>query len=480
VNSIRRFLPAIAKHPHTATTSLNGRGRVSSGEPGRWWADVAGTVALGSVVIVIALWMQHAGLQAVTAGGASAASSLGRLAGLLASDLLLLQVFLMARVPWVERTFGQDRLTRWHRYVGFSSFWLLLAHIGLIVIGYAGTGHTNLVSESWKLTATYPGMLLAVVGTALLVAVVVLSIRAARRRLRYESWHLLHLYAYLGVALALPHQLWTGTDFIDSPIARAYWWTAYLVCAGSVLMFRIGVPLWRSRRHQLRVTKVEWEVPGVFSVYLSGRNLDRLPARAGQFFNWRFLTGTGWMRAHPYSLSAPPRRDQLRITVRANGDDTDRIAHARPGTRVLIEGPYGRLTGSVRSRRKILLLGAGIGITPLRALLEELPYRPGDAAMAYRASRPDDFALRPELDSVARRRGALVHYLDGPSPTRPSWLPASMSHLSDRDALHRIAPDVAHRDVYLCGPAAWMAAVRAALRDAQVPNSQIHCEDFAW
>ena len=65
----------------------------------------------------------------------------------------------------------------------------------------------------WNLTVTYPGMLLALGGTLALVMVVVTSIKAARRKLRYESWHLIHLYAYLGVGLALPHQLWTGTDF---------------------------------------------------------------------------------------------------------------------------------------------------------------------------------------------------------------------------------------------------------------------------
>jgi ferredoxin-NADP reductase len=205
-----------------------------------------------------------------------------------------------------------------------------------------------------------------------------------------------------------------------------------------------------------------------------------LPAQAGQFLNWRFLTGTGWMRAHPYSLSAPPRHDLLRITVRANGDDAERIARARRGTRVLVEGPYGRLTGRVRDRRQILLLGAGIGITPLRALLEELPYRPGEAALVYRANAPGEFALRGELDDIARRRGALVHYLAGPPPARPSWLPDSLAHLSDRDAILQIAPDVRNRDVYLCGPAPWMAAVRTALRDAQVPTKQIHSEDFAW
>jgi predicted ferric reductase len=441
---------------------------------------VVGTTAIASLVVVLALWLHGTGLQALTVSGTSAANSLGRLSGLLASDLLLIQVFLMSRVPWVERSFGQDRLTRWHRYTGFTSFWLMLGHIALIVVGYAGSSHTNVVSESWTLTTTYPGMLLAVAGTALLVGVVALSIRAARRKLRYESWHLLHLYAYLGVGLALPHQLWTGTDFVGSPLARAYWWSAYLVCAGSVLVFRLGLPLWRSHRHRLRVRKVTWEAPGVFSVHISGRDLHRLPARAGQFLNWRFLTGTGWTRAHPYSLSASPRGDRLRITVRANGDDADRVARARPGTRVLIEGPYGRLTGTVRTRRQILLLGAGIGITPLRALLEELPYRPGEAALVYRANTPSDFALRSELDAIASRRGAQVHYLDGPPPARGSWLPSSLAHLSDRDVLLRIAPDVVDRDVYLCGPGPWMAAVQSALAAAQVPARQIHCEAFAW
>ncbi|MCO1593889.1 ferric reductase-like transmembrane domain-containing protein [Micromonospora sp. RHAY321] len=449
-------------------------------EPARWWADAVGTVAIASMVVVVALWLHDTGLQALTVSGTSAATSLGRLTGLLASDLLLIQVFLMARVPWVEGRFGQDRLTRWHRYTGFTSFWLMLGHIVLIVVGYAASGHTNVVSESWQLTTTYPGMLLAAAGTALLIGVVVLSIRAARRQLRYESWHLLHLYAYLGVGLALPHQLWTGTEFVASPAARAYWWSAYILCAGSVLVFRLGLPLWRSHRHRLRVRKVTWEAPGVFSIHISGRDLHRLPARAGQFLNWRFLTGTGWTRAHPYSLSAPPRGDLLRITVRANGDDADRVAGARPGTRVLIEGPYGRLTGRVRTQRQILLLGAGIGITPLRALLEELPYRPGEAALVYRANAPSDFALRSELDAIARHRGAQVHYLDGPSPARGSWLPASLAHLPDRDVLLRIAPNVVDRDVYLCGPPPWMDAVRTALQAAQVPSRQIHCEAFAW
>src|SRR5689334_5062287 len=86
----------------------------------RWWADAAGVLAVLSVLVVTVLWVRNRGLQEVFAGGSEAWSSLGRLTGLVASDLLLLQVLLMARVPLVERAFGQDRAARWHRWTGFT------------------------------------------------------------------------------------------------------------------------------------------------------------------------------------------------------------------------------------------------------------------------------------------------------------------------------------------------------------------------
>jgi ferredoxin-NADP reductase len=318
-------------------------------------------------------------------------------------------------------------------------------------------------------------MLLATAGTALLVLVVVTSLRAARRRLRYESWHLLHLYAYLGVGLALPHELWTGTEFLDSTVATVYWWTAYALAAGAVLIYRLGLPAWRSLYHGLRVTRVVPEADGVVSVYLHGRRLDRLPVRAGQFFLWRFLDGPGWSRAHPYSLSAAPRTDGLRITVKEAGDEYRRLTRLRPGTRVLIEGPYGRLTGAARSRRKITLLACGVGITPLRALLEEQPYRPGDAVLLYRARDASDLVFRAELEALARARGVRLAYLLGPRGRADSWLPVGYR----RDVRH-LVPDIADHDVYLCGPDPWMAAAAESVRRAGVPPERIHVERFTW
>lgn len=442
--------------------------------PRAWWRDASGLVTWASMLFVVALWVSGGGLRQLDL------TSAGRLTGLVSADLLLVQVLLMARIPWVERSYGQDELARRHRLVGFTSFTLMLLHIVLISLGYAATDHSGLPGEVWSLVTTYPGMLLATAGTALLVMVAITSMKAARRKLRYESWHLLHLYAYLGVGLALPHQLWTGADFSSSPVATAFWWSVYIAAAGAVLVFRLGLPLWRNHRHRLVVDRVVREGRGVVSVYLRGRDLDRFPAVAGQFLVWRFLHGSGWTRGNPFSLSAAPDGRRLRITAKDLGDGSRRLEHLPVGTRVLFEGPYGRLTDSVRSRRKVALIASGIGITPLRALLDEMAYQPGEAVLLYRASTPAHFLFRRELDALAVRRGVRVLYLPGPRlRDRVSWLPAGY-RVPDEDMLRHFVPDIAEHDVFACGPDEWTEAVVTSARRAGVPAGQLHIERFAW
>lgn len=452
-------------------------GRLPAAGHASWRGDVVLAAVAFSVVVVVALWLGARGGQSLFGSTGAGLTSLGRVTGLVASDLLLVQVLAMARIPVAERAFGRDRLARWHRWLGFTSFTLMVAHVVLITLGYAATARVDALAQLWLLVTTYPGMLLAAAGTALLVMVVVTSVRAARRRLRYESWHLLHLYAYLGVGLALPHQIWTGTDFLTSPVARLYWWSLYAAALGAVLVYRLGVPLVRTVRHRLVVARVVEEAPGVVSLHLTGRHLHRLPARAGQFLVWRFLDGAGWMRGHPYSLSAAPHPSMLRITVKDLGDGSGGLAAVRPGTRVAIEGPYGALTAERRRRHRVTLIAAGIGITPLRALLEELPRH---TTLIYRARDESELVLRSELEAMAQARKHRVLYLLGRRAGDGSWLPQGWAHVGEAGALRHLVPDIAHQDVYVCGPEAWTDAVTDALADAGVPAGQIHVERFAY
>ena len=454
--------------------------RRRAGGARRAWNLAAIVVIWGTSLIVLAMWVGGAGIQSLLALDGATWTTLGRLTGLVSANLLLYQVLLMARVPLFERGFGRDEITRMHRLVGFWSFWLLVAHIILTTIGYSITANINVFVQAWQFVWDYPGMLLATAGTLLLILVVATSIRRARRKLRYESWHLLHLYGYLGVGLAIPHMLWTGADFISSPTSTIYWWTLWAVTAACVLWFRIAVPLLRTARHQLRVVKVERDGRDGVAVRMRGRAIRGLRARPGQFFIWRFLDGPGWSRGHPFSLSAAPTGEELVISARRVGEGTHRLMRLRPGTRVMIEGPYGGMTGERRQGTKLLMLGAGAGVAPLVALLEAEDYAPGEAILVTRDHTEAHSMRSREITGLVSRRG-LVHYsLPGKRATQgPSWLPASHGGWGGPELLRHIAPDIEAYDVYICGAIPWMKSLEHDLRAAGVRADRIHTEAFA-
>src|SRR4051794_17638263 len=303
---------------------------------------LAGAAGLGlGIPVGLAVTAESAGSLSAPGGIATA---LGRLTGLLAAYAMVVVVLLVARVPALERAIGQDRLVAWHRKLGPWPLYLLLAHAVLITAGYARQAQTGALHPFGQLLWTYPGILAATAGSVALFAAGISSYRLARRRMAYETWWSVHLYTYLALFLSFSHQIETGASFVGHPVAR-FWWTAlWLGTLGVVVAARIALPVWRSLRHQVRVVAVTPAGPGVVSVVLRGRKLDRLPVAGGQFFQWRFLRRGLWWQAHPYSLSAAPAGDELRITVKALGDHSSGLARLTPGTRVAVGGPYGTFT----------------------------------------------------------------------------------------------------------------------------------------
>jgi predicted ferric reductase len=425
--------------------------------PVRVWRWIASALVAANVAVIVALWWDGVG---TIDSGAELLATAGRLTGLLGAFVALLALLLI----------GLGRLARHHAALGRLCLGLLLAHAVLITAGYTVGDGITLWAELGRLVSGYPGVITAIAGLALLVVVAVTSARAARRRMRYETWYFIHLYSYLAVALAFSHQIAAGTAFVGRPVARAYWIALYVVGLGALVVLRLGVPVARSLYHRLHVARIVEEGPGVTSIEIGGRRLERLRARSGQFFTWRFLTRDRWWEAHPFSLSAAPDGRRLRITVKGVGAYTEALRALRPGTRVIAEGPFGGFTAAARRRRRVLLIAGGVGITPIRALLEDMPGTPGDIAVVYRAQRPGDLILREELDALAATRGAELHYVLG---ERDGDL-LSPAHLQE------LVPDIAERDVYVCGSPAMTAATRVSLDRSGVPGRHIVTERFAF
>jgi predicted ferric reductase len=450
----------------TAATPIDDRPPAESSSGNRLFTIM---LFLAGLATSVALWLfdTHAETLKDTSSLMIAA---GRITGLVGGYVLFIQLLMMSRVSWLEEWVGSRDLLRWHRWLGTSLVVTVLAHVVFIVYGYSITASTGVVDQGLSMIKTFPSMLSATVATGILVLISLMSIRFARSKLPYEMWHLLHLGGYLVLLLGYAHQVANGAD-LSGKFASIFWPGLSALVIAALVWGRLVEPVWLNGRHHFEVAEVVAEGANTFSIYIDGSKLEKLPARAGQFMRWRFLTRNGWWQSHPFSLSAAPHSEWLRLTVTAVGGHTSRLAEMEPGTPVWAEGPFGTFTAQRRTRRRALLIAGGSGIAPIRALLEDMP---PDTVVIYRASRPDELVFRAELEDLAERRDAWVRYIVGgrndPGPRR----------LFTPNGMLGLVPDVNRRDVYLCGPPGLVNAAVETLRELEVPDSQMHLDPFEF
>ena len=396
-------------------------------------------------------------------------TSISRIAALVGSYLALVGLVLVSRISWVEKSVGHDRMVIWHRKLGPYSLYLITVHVLFVLVGYAGVDQVPLAVELWRMILRFPWMLPAVIAFVFFAMAGITSYKKARAKMSYETWWTIHLYTYLAIALSFMHQILTGPMFLSHPLNKAYWEFLYLYTAAIIIVWRFVIPTGRSLRHNLKIEKVVNEGPGVTSIIMKGRKLDKLGAQGGQFFGWRFMQKGQWWISHPYSLSAAPTDKYMRVTVKELGDHSNLVKNLKKGTRVFFEGPYGTFVAAKASKGHIVLVGGGVGITPLRALLEEFD-ETKSIDVLFRASKEEDLVLRKELDKLADARGARVHYLVG----------SRKVHTMDAGYISKFVPSFADSDVYVCGPTPLVEAVRQACKDAGIPKNRFHDEAFEF
>jgi ferredoxin-NADP reductase len=250
-----------------------------------------------------------------------------------------------------------------------------------------------------------------------------------------------------------------------------YWVALHLTVIAAVVVFRAGRPLFKFARHRFRIDSVVAESDDVTSVYLSGRRLQRFSFRAGQYANVAFLT-KDLLAPHPFSFSAAPNGRFLRISIKAVGDFTRRIRHLTPGAFAVLEGPLGAFTLGNPVTQKFLMVAGGIGITPIRALIESLAADDRDVVLLYAARTVNDLVFAAELRPLARR----CHFIVSRAADTDDGYERGRV---DSAMLERLVPDLREREAFVCGPPPMMDVVIGALRRLRVSESRIHYERFA-
>ena len=441
--------------------------------------DVIEALAWSTVIAVTMMFLLDGGLQNVT-DVPSALNAFSRLTALVGTDLLLIHMLLIARVPWIDKFYGHDRATLAHKKLGKPVLYLVVAHFLASLISFAITDGKNLVDELVSLFLNVPDMWSATIGLALMIAVVITSLNFARRKMSYEAWYIVHITSYIAVLAAVPHQFSSGSDIHGKPAQTIFWVSLYFFVLFNLVWYRVLAPMLRGWKLGLRVSAVQPESSDSVSIYLEGKNIDKLGGKAGQFYMLRVMTATAWWRPHPFSISAAPNDRHVRFTIGKRGDDTGALQQIKPGTKVLLEGPYGVFTEDRRTKEKVVLVASGIGIPPIRALAESMAARPGDVTVIYRLRNAADAALLGEVRELCQQRGFKLEVMDGPRANHSSWMNADGTNRSDLVRLAEIAPNLIDSDIFICGPSGWTHAVEKCALRAGTPAHQIHAEEFAW
>lgn len=428
--------------------------------------------AVAIVAVTVGLWLLAGGAGALLSGGIDTALAISQLSGLLAALAALGGLVLTARPAWLEHRVGLDRMIGWHRITGMTAAFGMGVHV-VASLYAAGGGVTRMWAGLADLVTSADWFVAALVAAVLFALVSLTSWRRLRARMSYETWHMVHLAGYLAVALAFPHALFSGTTLGSSALARWWWIGLYAATAVIIVASRAGGIVRPALRPRTAISRIIPEGPGVASLVITGPGVDTLGARSGQFVGLRVLTRDLWWQAHPYSLSAATQPGALRLTIKALGDASTRTLEAKPGTRVLLEGPYGVMTIDQAEGRRVLLVGAGVGLAPMRSLLEASTPAQAPVILA-RAHTDADLPLASELDQLARARGGAMIPITGSRSQFPDGNPFTAA------ALAANIGDLRARAVFVCGPTALQKRVCRELERAGVPRTQIHYERFGW
>ena len=386
--------------------------------------------------------------------------------------LAALQFALTGRLRWLTHPFGADIVYLAHRYLSWAALALMLAHFGIFYIWHQqALGVLNPLQADWELTA---GRL----SLACFGLLVVTSQFRKPLRLRYEHWRLLHIaLAIIAIAAAVAHVLGVGR-FTAEPGKRALWLGVTLGWVLVLAWTRLAVPWWQAR-NPWRVVANRDEGGGVHTLELApeGQGLTRW--KPGQFA-WLAIDRSPFsLKEHPFTIStAPERGPNLAFSIKALGDDTDRLIRVQPGARAYVDGPYGAFSVDREAEAAgLVMIAGGVGITPILSNLHALQSR-GDrrrVVLIHANGSEEDIAFRAELEAMRDHLDLeLVLVLEDP----PEGWDGATGRIDGALLARHLPPESRDWPHMLCGPAPMTAAAGRALRKLGVPAHRIDSEIF--
>ena len=430
------------------------------------------SLTASQLFIIIFFWLNTSGSDLMFFPG-STLIALGRLKGLLAVYFIFIQFVLRGRIMPLERIFGYETLNALHKKNGYVVFIFLLLHPLLITTGYSLSGKIDIFAQFIQLITIFENVWLAFIGWIMFMVIILSSIYIVRKRLKYELWYYVHFATYIAVILSWFHQLSVGTDFLVNRWFEYYWYVLYGGVFASVIYSRFIKILLLFHKHRFYVDKIEKETSDSVSVYIKGRSLSSFIFEPGQFLFARFFTKEFGMESHPFSFSSVPNADYFRLTVKNEGDFTAKLPLIKPGTKILIDGPHGAFTERFMEKDKIVYIAGGVGITPIRSLVEGINQRK-EQILFYSNKTSNEIIFQKELTDLSRKHNFPIYNVISREESY-----AGIKGRINVELIRKYVNNLSDYDFYICGPVPMAKSIISELRSAGISSSQIHFEEFA-
>ncbi len=412
--------------------------------------------------------------------------------GVIGYSWLMVQLLLSARLKWIERGIGQDRLLLFHRVMAPVSVALLVVHFlvkvllypaslqvfggvivffGFLLVGFVSAALFSGPRKEGAQDGSKKGAKDRIFGGLQKLAY-------GKLKLQYQHIKALHNGTFLLTVIMFLHVIGSSTAEY-SKVLRGYFIILFTAAAAAYMYHKLLRPWLFTPVYQVvAIDSPSPEITNIGLELVKGRGVVHSP---GQFAFYRFLKGFPGKEEHPFTISAgaaPSKNNYLSFTAKALGDFTGALPQVPVGSRVKVDGPYGVFTSHVVSaHRPRVWIAGGIGITPFLSMARTLSYE-GESRevqrplLIWNVRLAEDFIYLNEFEPVAQ----VVQVLDSRDT---SW--KGRRGRITKELLEDVLSEETIKDAlfFICGPPAMMQQVRTNLHQLGVDRHRMLWERFA-
>lgn len=388
-------------------------------------------------------------------------TSLGQIFGLVGACLLIYSIFFSIRPKFLEDKFGGlDKIYRSHHFIGIAAWIFLLAHP--ITLSFVQIKFSLIRVFRYFL----PGNDFAInLGIFALFLMVVLLVLTLFWKPTYKIWKFTHEFLELSLVLGVLHSFLVGSDISRFLPLKIYMLAISLVGV-SAAIYQVFLAGFLKRKYSYRVKNVLVK-NNVADIELFPLGKEMLYEN-GQFAFFQFLSGNIPKESHPFSV-APAEGNSLRIVVKLQGDYTNLLKNLNNGTKVIIEGPYGKFAKTNNITEKQIWLAGGIGIVPFLSMAKNAP-EDKTIDLYYLVKNHTEALYLKEL-YVYAQKNPNIHLIP--------FYSEDLGHINPTK-IEKISGNILQNDYFICGPKKMALSLIKSLKESGVKQKLIHYELFEY